>query len=193
MTIPEGYAQVTHLFTGSSAPTGAAVTYGLDITIYVGTLSALAAEVHDNFCDQFKSQIPATLTINSTLVKAGPDATGPSVLYSLPTNGTAAGAGASSAPSTIIQKTTAFGGKAGRGRFFLPGVLEGNVGPDGVIGGTALTNLQNAANTFFTRLNTNDTPMVLLHQAGSPLSSPTIVEALVVAGVVGTQRRRQRR
>jgi hypothetical protein len=193
MAIPEGFAQVTHFFGGSQAPTGACVVYGVELIGYEGTILNLATELHDAFGDWWTPVWPASINLQRTLVKYGPDATGPSVEVGGVRTGTLAYPGTSAAVACLVQKRTDLGGKAGRGRMFVPGVVEGDVDASGVYLPANLAPIQTGANTFLTRLLTNDTRMVVLHQPGSPLTSPTVVESLQVQPVVATQRRRQRR
>jgi hypothetical protein len=59
--------------------------------------------------------------------------------------------------------------------------------------GTLTANIQADMTTFLEALDTADCAMVVLHGAGSPITTPTSVNALVVQRLLATQRRRLRR
>lgn len=190
--IPSGFAQVNLKFTGTNTPTGAEVTFGVN---YLDGLTPLqVAEAVDGAVGDSSIMSPcASQTALTTIsVKFGPNATGPSV--DLTTSHTGAN-GDSETPNVtwLIKKSTALGGRAGRGRMYWPGVVEEETGVDGVIIPSDVTAFQTAADLFFDELAANDVPMVLLHGEGSPISEPTLVTALTVDPRVATQRRRLRR
>lgn len=195
MEIPEGYGQVTIGFTGTMAPTGAAVTYGINIQlpIIAGQLDEIADEAAASFMARFGPAMTNQITLSSVLVKAGPTDTGPSVEkgYNLP--GASGNAGGYPGVSYLVSKNTAFGGRAGRGRMFIPGVPEASVDPGGNLSSGTTAGLQTAANDWLADQATNGVPVYLLHNAGGPLTEPTEVTSLTVSNRSATQRRRNRR
>lgn len=92
--------------------------------------------------------------------------------------------------SWLIKKTTGFAGRSNRGRFFLPGAVEGAIDAGGALTPTALSNLQIAASQFLGDLGTLGQEMVVLHE--NPALTPRVVTALVVDARVATQRGRLR-
>lgn len=192
MPTPVGYASVLHSFSGLSLPLGAAVTYGVDITVFAGDPISLAQDLHDFWTTRFMPFMPTSSSIDSTLVKFGPDATGPSAEYTDVNGGGSAGVPASPNVAYLIHKNTSLGGRAGRGRLYLPGVTEANVDGAGVVLPAGRTAIQTAATAFLGDLTSNNTDMVLLHGPGAPISSPTNVSSLSVDSRVATQRRRLR-
>lgn len=207
MTIPEGFAQVTHVFGGGSCPRGAVVTYGIEHSGIV-TPAFVADAAGDAWDAEMLTSQVATCTHVSVEVKFGPDDTGPSASNSRGTIGTAGGAGASPQVAFLAQKSTALGGRRGRGRLFIPGVAEGAVDVSGVVAGASFTQLAGDLTSFLASLDTKGIPMVLLHDpptewvlvAGQPrrvpvagsVPVPTPVTSLDASSTISTQRRRVR-
>lgn len=193
MPIPENYGQVTFGFTGAGAPTGAAITFG----IFRGddkSPADCALEINGVFlATNIKTQLSNSLNHSSTLVKFGPDDTGPSA--EVPGIGLMSSGDAQAAPnlSLLIQKRTLFGGRSGRGRFFLPGVPEGQVTASGTINAPYVNGMQNVMTDFLEGLQGAGWPMVVLHRPGAPLTTPSPVASLLVQATAATQRRRLRR
>lgn len=194
MIIPEDYAQVNLRFTGDAIPTGAEITFGVAITGELVTPGEIAAAV-GNLWDT--SGVMGNLTegvaLTEVLVKNGPNATGPSAVYPLTVEGEVESPTVPANTSALVTKLTPAGGRAGRGRFYLPGVQENGVAENGQMDPTLTANIQAALTQFLTDLDTNDIAMVVLHGAGSPITTPTFVNALVVNQLMATQRRRLRR
>jgi hypothetical protein len=190
--IPTGYAQINWKFTGTSCPNGAEVTLGVDISSYGGTPAAAAGDAIVAYNDNIDGIMPATVTLASVLVKFGPNATGPSA--ESPSGNAGSGGGASTSPNVawLVHKTTAQGGRAGRGRMYWPGVQESEVDPSGNLSTAFVTGAQTAVDGFLADLSTALLIPVVLHGAASPLSTPTTILSLEVDGVAATQRRRMR-
>lgn len=190
--IPSGFAQINWKFAGTSAPNGAEVTLGVDISSYTGTPADAAGDAIAAYNSAVDSIMPATVTLASVLVKFGPNATGPSAEV---TSGNAgSGGGASTSPNVawLVHKNTALGGRAGRGRMYWPGVQESEVDPSGNLTTAFQTGAQTAMNNFLAALATDLLIPVVLHGAASPLSAPTTITGLTVDGRAATQRRRLR-
>jgi hypothetical protein len=190
--IPSGFAQINWKFTGTSCPNGAEVTLGVDISSFSGSPADAAGDAITAYNDNVDPIMPATVTLASVLVKFGPNATGPSAEVSSGNAGS--GGGASTSPNVcwLVHKTTALGGRAGRGRMYWPGVQESEVDPSGTLSGAFVTGAQTAMDNFLGDLGTALLIPVVLHGAASPLSSPTTILELNVDGVAATQRRRLR-
>lgn len=95
----------------------------------------------------------------------------------------------------LVKKRTATGGRRGQGRFFLPpmSLLEGDVGPTGIIDGADVTAMQARCDAFLAGLSNDGTP-VLFHYpyTGTPTPAPTTITALTFEPRIATQRRRLR-
>ena len=193
MPIPDGYGQVNFHFEGAGLFYPAECTIGIDVT---GT-SDTPEEIADFMAATWETEINPSLTNVVTLtnvhVKFGPDATGPSGDWNGANAGNISTSGASPQVSFLLKKGTAFGGRAGRGRMYIPGVPEAQVGSDGDLDDTFVANMTSAWEDFAVAAVGNLTPFVLLHGSSSPISSPTPITSFQVDGRVATQRRRNRR
>lgn len=193
MIIPVNFAQVNLIFTGASVPTGAEVTFGVDNQGSTLTATLIADTVDTAYSNSgIAAEIADDVDLTTILVKKGPNATGASA--SEPSGNPGTG-GEQSSPNTawLVRKETASGGRAGHGRFFLPGVPDGSMFANGQITSGHVTAMQLALDTFLLELEAQDIPMVVLHGAGSPISTPTLVTGLLCQTTAATQRRRLRR
>lgn len=193
MVIPTGFAQANFKYSGGGAPTGAEWTLGLDIGSAVGGPAGVAFDLITNYGATIRTVLPSSCVLTSVLVKFGPNNLGPSAEVSSTVPGTGGGAQTSPSVAALVQKITAIGGRAGRGRFYLPGVQESEVGETGVLTGAFVDGLQDVMEAFYSELVSSGMPPVLLHGDGSPVSTPTPITSFNVDGTVATQRRRQRR
>lgn len=192
MDIPEGYSQVTLGFSGTF-PYPPAVTFGID-NPDVATPAALGILVRTAWeSSGIEPLIPNTIQQDLITVKMGPSATGPSATITGAGLGGSTAAAATPQVAILVQKQTGFGGRSGKGRFYLPIVQEASVAADGTLLGGYITPLQTAMTSFLNNLESADIPMVVFHNPGAPLSAPTPVDSLVVQSRVATQRRRNRR
>lgn len=191
--IPVGFAQVTWEFTGASVPTGAACTLGLNISGYAGSPTAAALECVTIWEAEIQPFLTNTTVLALARVKFGPVQTGPSGESASGQAGGGAGTGSSPAISWLVHKQTAFGGRAGRGRMFVPGLLESSVDTGGAIDGGSVAAMQGGMDALLADLGTALLVPVLLHDVGSPISAPSTILDLTVDSMVATQRRRQRR
>ncbi len=189
MTIPVGFAQVTHNIGGTAMAHPAAVVYGVDI-VGAATPDEAAETAHGLYTDFIMKWATAATSLESTLVKFGPDATGPSGIFAADEPGLVAGAGSPSNCAYLIRKNSALGGRRGRGRMYVPGVAESQVGDDGDLDNSFASDFQDDINNFWLALGLANMPMVILHDDAT---SPTPVTSLVLQAQIATQRRRLRR
>jgi hypothetical protein len=193
MPIPAGFAQVNWHFDGSGLPSKGEITLGLDVSDFLGSGEDIAEAASSEFEATILPQLANTVRLSFTSIKVGPDATGPTYEHALGAFGSKSGSAAAPNTAALCIKQTAFGGHAGRGRMFLPGIPEGDINEGGTLGGTYLAALQGAVNTFHTGWDGYNLTPVLLHGPGSPLSTPTPLTGMTVSATVATQRRRLRR
>lgn len=191
--IPNGYAQANYRFSGSGLPYDAEVTIGLGVAGFGGTPDEAAQECRDAFRDTILTRLGSGVILTTCTVKYGPSSTGPTGIASGANAGAVAGDQASSAVSYLVRKSTALGGRAGRGRFYLPGVMEANVGSDGQVAAAFRTALQGEVDEYLAALEAALLLPVVLHSADAPISVPTPITGMTVDSVCATQRRRQRR
>nr|CRY95176.1 hypothetical protein [uncultured prokaryote] len=193
MPIPEGYAQATWQFQGFGVPLGAVITAGLDIGGAPPTPLELAEGLFDAFAGSVINQLTPTVALTGVRVKFGPDATGPAADF----NGNAPGlnSGEQTSPNVafLVRKLTAQGGRSGRGRWYIPGVRETSVNSAGDLQSGSVTFMQDELDNFLIAVGALNTNLVILHQPGAPLTTPTPLTALQCDSRVATQRRRLRR
>lgn len=193
MTIPVDYAQTNWIFSGTGLPTGAQVTMGWNISAYGGDAADLAEDVHVAFASNVMVHLSDTISLIGTLAKFGPDATGPSALHSATTGGGDTSDSGYPGACALVSKSTSDGGRAGRGRMYLPGIPEAAIDPSGGLDSGKRSQLQTDVDAMIADLVLLDIGPVVLHQAGAPLTTPSPIISLSVQGRVATQRRRNRR
>lgn len=193
MIIPTGYAQANLIFTGADAPNGAQVTMGFDIGGYGGDPQSLAEDLRDSISGGgLEDVFTASWTISGILVKFGPNLTGPSHLLSTNLVGNQVTATAPPNVTTLWLKNTALGGRAGRGRSYIPGVPENAVNGAGVLDSSFTSAHEGKYNDVLVAMAIQGADAVVLHAEGSPISTPTPITTVTLSGTVATQRRRLR-
>lgn len=196
--IPPGYAEVTLPIRHSLVNRGAAVVFGVHALGSAFTPDEQAQLVFDAFTETLGLRLDANTTMGPLRLAIGQDGGDPVLGFSGATvPGGRTMNSTSPAVAALLRKRTALGGRRGRGRMYLPwACAEADVTEGGVIGGTTLSGLQDAAPQFLEDLEAVGLgmPMVLLHSTGStPVPIPTNVTSLQVETIVATQRRRQQR
>ena len=192
MVIPAGFGQANFRFVGAGVPTGAEVTLGFE-RISTDDAETAANEIGDAWVNaDISLSLSSDVDLAEVMVKFGPDATGPSAVVTK-VDGGAAATPASPNTAILVKKVTALGGRAGRGRMFIPGVPEAQVDAGGNIDNGWLANLQTAIDDFAASMEVAGWSPALLHGVGSPITEPTSITGLVADPKVATQRRRLRR
>lgn len=189
MNIPSGFAQVTLGFAGNGLANPAACVFGVDQG-GGATPEDVAETIFDLFVGTILPNLNDDVELVSSLVKFGPNTTGPSAEFTGSEAGGAAGSGGVSNTAYLVRKNSGLGGREGRGRMYLPGVTEVDVGSDGLVDPILLGALQTDVTNFGAGLTLGGFPMVILHNSAT---TPTPVTTLVVQSRVATQRRRLRR
>jgi hypothetical protein len=193
MLIPDGYAQASFIHTISGSQRPSVCTLGFNISQAGGTLTDMALILADEWSDNVMDGLSVSVQFARLLLKAGPNATGASVEVEVGNFGTDSGPSGGPQISMVVQKITSQGGRTGRGRFYLPGVPEGAIGPDGVIAGTKVSLMQGHLDTFWDNVVANDLDPVLLHGEDTVAESPFLITNFVVQAQSVTQRRRNRK
>lgn len=193
MLIPNGWAQANLIYTGAGLPTGAQVTFGLNVETYPGSPTDLANDIATEWANVMDAQWSSQVAVTGVKVKFGPTATGDSgeVLVNIP--GTGSTTAVPSNTSLLVTKVTGVGGRQGRGRMYLPGLVEASVDSAGVVTPANLAIIQGKLSTFRTAMNSAGAPLALLHGEDAPIVAPYLVTGLVANTRVATQRRRLRR
>jgi hypothetical protein len=193
MLIPVNYAQANFFFGGASLPLGAECTLGLDVATEGDTPNLLAENLWDSWRDFILPQQSSEVSLTGCTVKFGPTLTGPTGVFLQSAPGLLANQSVAPNTSYLITKSTAAGGRAGRGRMFVPGCQETEVTSGGVVAPARQSALNTALEAFRGELISEGHPAVLLHGEDSPLTVPNPITGFDCQSLVATQRRRLRR
>lgn len=191
--IPSGYCQANYIWGGTSAPSGAECTLGFDVSGWAGTPDELAESIADQWTVDCRSNTVTTVTLVRVDVKFGPVATGPSGTFSINSAGLWSTAAAGPNTSYLLHKNTAFGGRAGKGRMYLPGVAESAVNVSGVIDSGVASSITADWSDTLLALGIQGAEAVVLHGDNSPITTPTPITSVAIDATSATQRRRLRR
>src|SRR5262249_28425763 len=160
--------QVNFKFGGAGYPTGAECTFGTDPTgLDVDDVAAVFAGL---WTGGLRGSTSDAVTLNSILVKAGPNDVAPSTELAVGTACTRQQGARQPGVARLVQKRTMTGGRKGRGRFYWP-IGETQVLDGGAVGSTGLTGFQSTFDDFFDGAAAADCPLVLLH--ADPITLPS--------------------
>jgi len=187
--IPAGFGQVNFRFTGLGLPTGAEVTFGIAV-LSEDDPDEVASAVVALWAADLQERTPTAVTLQSVLVKFGPNDLGPFAEVGAALPGTGSGGHVNPNMCILCTKQTALGGRANRGRWYYP-VAEDQVGQGGFLNTAEVTEMNTQLASFLAALTAGDIPMVLLHTSES--ITPTTVIGMSTQGTTATQRRRLRR
>lgn len=190
--IPVDFCQANLVFTGVGVPNGAEVTMGFDHSANVGDPDAVASAIGASWDDNIMVLLGDEVTHVATRVKFGPNATGPDGVETVSVTGSGSTADVMPQIAALVQKRTALGGRAGRGRMYIPGITEVMIDPGGMLNPEIRDGIQAGLEEWLDELAVLSLFPVVLHGADSPLTDPTTVTSFQVDGMVATQRRRLR-
>lgn len=190
--IPIGFGQINFIFTGQACPTGAQVTLGFDNdAAHTPAEAALIASTAWN--TNIQPVLSEFCTISGVLVKLGPNSTGPSALLPTSLAGSVTGDPEVANTSILVRKVTDLGGRAGRGRMYVPGAGQALFQEDSRMTPGDDDIYTSKFEDFRGDLETGGMPQVVLHGLGSPITTPTPIVGYVADALAATQRRRLRR
>lgn len=201
LVIPTGFAQASIQMRATGDPDPWYITHGVDVSDAGGDYTAVAGLIASAWTLNVLAQLPTSASMTGVQLQVGQDGADPLTLFfPFDEPGGSASAKLPQNCALLVTKQTARSGKTGKGRVFIPLVLnEGDVSNVGVIDGTVRNNLQGDIDGVLEYLSSGGAstgpsiPMVLLHNPGAPGGTvPTLVNALVVDPVISTQRRRLR-
>lgn len=196
LLIPPGYAQASLRLDLAGDPDPMFITFGLDIGDAGGDLASVVTAIYDAGEAVLPDILSDVYVIPGVQLAVGQDGGGALTGY-FPFDALIEGADTGTAcpqnTSYLVQKRTARLGRSGRGRMFVPGVVEGMVGVTGLITDAQRDAVTAGWQTFLDSLalGTPSIPMVLLHAESLDLV-PTPVTSLICDQKVATQRRRLR-
>lgn len=187
--IPVGFAQINWRFVGSSMPNGAEVTLGCNPDPSLSPAETAEA-AHGAVAVEVMPIVSSEVVLLDTLVKFGPNATGPSAVAGEAVAGSAAATTVAPQVAVLVRKVTLAGGRESRGRMYWPGAIDSQIGGDGALDSTAVTNWAGAMDALLTALETALIFPVILHNS---VNAPTTIVDFNLDARVATQRRRNRR
>lgn len=192
MLIPEGYGQVNFLFTGLGVPNGAEVTLGVEMPLPTPPPDEFAETMRAIWVDRISPFQVDDVAVEGVRVKYGPNETGVSGESLGHWGGEDSGEPEAPQVSVLVKKITVDGGRAGRGRLYMPGIRETRIEAGGLLNGTYKGDLQTAFDAFLQDIEDLEANAVVLHGETSPLEEPSRILSLQVQSMVATQRRRLR-
>ena len=200
LVIPEGFAECAIELRNSGDPQPWYITFGVDLTNAAGDNIGAGDQINAAWNDSFNSSLRTTTTHTGVRMTIGTGDPDNLVLFVADgTNGTSSDEKLPQNCALLVSKTSAFGGRKNRGRFFIPNILaESSVSEVGVIGAGTVANYQGFADLLLASLSPGDDgafnlPMMILHNNTGPSTpAPTLVSKLSVSNVISTQRRRLR-
>lgn len=192
LVIPDGYGQAAYRFSLTGDPEVMISTMGVNWESRGGTPQAAAEAMRDQFVAEYDGpSLIAGWSFLGVTLKAQ-DGGGSPGIFEAP----ALEIGAASVESppqnvtTLVKKTSALGGRSGRGRMFLPpfNLDETSVANNGMIDPATLVTMSAGITAAFYHV-----ACVLLHDSAAPgAPGPTPITQLLLDGRVATQRRRLR-
>ena len=190
LVIPDGYgeARIEWQVPGNAGPglTVLGFTDGDPIEGADQVALAIRDRVKNDICPQMaNAYFLATVTVN--INRTGNIEQGQATGLD---NGSLTGAAMPPNVTYLIRKRTGFAGRKFRGRWYLPGVVEGDADAAGVLSSTRQLALQTAMTLFAGDMITDGHDVVLLHSSAPP--GPSVITGLLVEQTVATQRRRLR-
>lgn len=193
MPTPSGFAEVSIQLTHSTLPRSAYLVFGVDPTatdpVQVSQAVITSLTGAASLQGALDSQVTFANVRTALGTDGGEDAIG---VVNAGLLGLSSGSTPPANVAILVRKNTIRGGRRGRGRMYLPwSVATTSVDEAGGVLTAAVSALQSKMNSFFSALNANQVPMVLLHNEGvSTPGAPNVVTSLVVDSRVATQRRR---
>lgn len=199
LIIPQDYAHCLLPMRHTALSRSAAITFGIRITSVGGDYQTVADDMVVAFVNAWDSELDSEVTVGPAILRVGQDGGDPITVEGTTTD-TGSETGAMQPPNSnlLVKKTTAAGGRRGRGRCFIPWVLQDAAVSDvGQIDSGSLAVRQADADTWLDNMNaggtgTYDTPMVLLHDSrGSGAEpAPFTVTGLTCPSLIAVQNRR---
>lgn len=191
-----GFADISCWILLASDPRQAAFTFGVAADGKTAEQVWTAVKDSLNLAGGIKTRLSTNATFARIRVSLATDGAD-DVVYDLPCSIGGSGGSANLPPNCalLVHKRTQRGGRRGRGRLFMPWMLnEADVTENGSIGSAAVTAIQTAFTNWYVDLSARGVPMYLLHQEGETAPGlPTAVTSLAIDPLVSTQRRRLHR
>lgn len=199
MATPAGFADCSYEIKHSLVSRSAFLTFGCDPTATDPTSVATGLAAAFASPGSLFSIIDLNVTLVRTRVSLGTD--GGEDLVGVASNQVACTKSIASTPpnvAALVHKTTARGGRRGRGRMYIPWSLAGGtLAESGALAAGDVTAINAGVTAWLTAVSSTVGPVVLLHRPSGPEVSPpttpgppNVVTNMSVDPLVGTQRRR---
>lgn len=196
--IPVGFGQLTFVFLIDGDTEEMLTSVGVDLSEAGGDFDAVVEGATATWAESFLLEQTIACTYVRTVLQVGQDGGDPLVFEDI--SGLAGLDPTGPLPPNVaylMRKTTTLGGRAGRGRMFLPGIaLQGEFEANGTVSDDKLFDMQTRGNQFFNIMASGnsgafpDSALVLLHSGATP--APTTLTGLQAQRKLATQRRRLR-
>lgn len=185
-TIPAGACQVLVAWRHTTGAGPYVATYGVNTG--AGSV-AKCNQLMAIWVARWQVGVPNVLRLTDVQMWQGPSG-GLSIFQSSSAASTGTSANTPAPPNCtwVVRKSTAAGGRRGKGRMHLPGVIEANVDSLGQVDAGAMTTYNGRLALLLADHAAAGMAMTLLHSHGS--SIPTPITGLVVAPKIGTLRKR---
>jgi hypothetical protein len=210
LSIPAGFAQIAFRFEFLEGGEPAITTIGHDFNGQVGTNAATATAIADAWQTIVVPSMSNVIRYLGVSARIGVAGSEPIVIdINRSVNGNNPQAAVPRNTAMLVRKRTGRGGRRGRGRMFVPGIVfETDVDQAGLYTSSVLVGWQNLFNSLYDQLVTIAGGPVLLHDdqvitsyssvTGKPVygpfdpGPPNDITSLTVDSRVATQRRRLR-
>jgi hypothetical protein len=196
--IPFGAARFSHRFSQTGSTQVMVVTGGVLLEAGQTDVQAVADLLHAAMTTLWTAIGSSNIQLQETQVSARIVAGGELVVAEK----VATVAGANAPPilpsnnTFLVKKRTVEGGRANRGRWYLPGVREGSVDDLGVIAPATVSSISSKCEEYRTTVAASGlTASLCLLHSPRPLNAqpaPTVITQMICDGKIATQRRRIR-
>lgn len=194
LIIPDGFGLMSWHTLTTGDPEEMIWTMGLGID-EAASVSGLPELGRDAWDDQLKPLTSSVVTLVRVRLRTGPAPTGPTYEIAASIAGTQGGSLPPPNCAVLIQKRSSLGGRANRGRAYLPGIssISGSLDSGGNFGSTPALAVSSAMDAMQNQMATDATfgpvSFVILHSA---VGAPTPITEFVCPPKLATQRRRLR-
>lgn len=195
IVLPLGFAQVIVPFHHRDLAREAIITFGVEFDGNSESPTAQCDTIFGVFMDTIGAVVTNEVTIGPVRMSLGT-----TTEEHLAVSGTQSGAGGVETKvepgniALLVHKITDRGGKRGRGRFYLPWVVdESGVSEIGMIASASVNDFNVICRDFLVQMgdSAQGMPLCLIHGTSGPGSDfPTRITGLVCDPMIGVQRKR---
>lgn len=199
MPTPPGFATCSYELRHSAMSRSAFLTFGVDVTETDPNAAAISLVAAFSSTGSLFTILDNSVQLQNTRVSIGTDG-GEDIVGASPQLVACTGSFVSPPPNVavLVHKTTARGGRRGRGRMYIPWCLAtASITEGGVVLTADVTRIQNAVIAWAAQVATLSGPVVLLHRPSGPEVTPpttpgppNVVTGWRVDPLIATQRRR---